>query len=326
MDIQIVKIKISVIVPVFNRENTIAKCINSILNQTYLPKEIIVVDDGSVDNTIEEIKKLKCPFLKIIKNKVNKGAQHARNIGIKAAKHEWVAFLDSDDTWEVNKLKDQIQVLRQYNYNPLIVINSKCRRIYEGHKKDDVWELPIFHGSSNEVYEKLLVKPGPMFQGMLTSKVALGKIGFLDESIISFQEWDTSIRLSKICDYHWIDEPLFNYYIPVKETSFKKKNVWIKGYLSIIQKNKKEIINFYGESEYIKLIYDSLKDVGNWEEWDLLEQLITEHREEINKFQKLKLIYYKLSKTKPNSFDNLRLLVNTPIIGLKHIIKEKLNL
>ena len=67
-----------------------------------------------------------------------------------------------------------------------------------GHKKDDVWELPIFHGSSNEVYEKLLVKPGPMFQGMLTSKVALGKNGFLDESIISFQEWDTSIRLSKI--------------------------------------------------------------------------------------------------------------------------------
>tara|TARA_B110001452_G_scaffold235392_1_gene214165 strand:+ start:1237 stop:2217 length:981 start_codon:yes stop_codon:yes gene_type:complete len=326
LDNQIEKIKVSVIIPVFNRENTIAKCINSILNQSYLPNEIIVVDDGSVDNTVEEVKKLNSPLLKIINNKVNKGAQHVRNQGIKSAKYDWIAFLDSDDTWTINKLEKQIRVIEQNNCNPFLVVNTKCKRIYEDNKKAEIWELPAMHGPSIEVHKKLLVNPGPMLQGMLTSKVALEKIGYLDETIISFQEWDTSIRLSKICEFHWIDEPLFNYFIPVKETSFKNKEIWIKGYLSIIQKNKNEIIKIYESPKHKKLIYNSLKDVGNWEEWDLLEQLIREYRYEIHKFQKLKLIYYKLSKSKPNSYDNLRLLINKPIIGLKHIIKEKLNL
>ena len=319
-------IDISVIIPVYNREKTIVNCVNSILNQTYLPKEIIVVDDGSVDNTIEEIKKLNCPFLKIIKNKVNKGAQNSRNQGIRSAKYNWIAFLDSDDTWIKNKLEKQIEIIKKNGSKPYIVIHSNCYRYYEKNNSKEIWKLNSYSRNKKSIYKSLLINPGPMFQGMLTSKIALEKIGYLDEKIISYQEWDTSIQLSKICEFYFLNEPLFIYTIPIKETSFRNKETWIVGYLSIIQKNKNDIIKFYGESMYIKLIYDSLKDVGNSEEWVLLEQLIAEYRDEIHKFQKLKLIYYKLSKSKPNSYDNLRLLFNNPINRLKHIIKEKLNL
>ena len=89
-------IDISVIIPVFNRENTIQNCINSVLNQTFLPLEIIIINDGSNDKTVSKVKELNNSLIKIIHNEDNRGAQHARNQGIKSAKCKWITFLDSD--------------------------------------------------------------------------------------------------------------------------------------------------------------------------------------------------------------------------------------
>lgn len=314
-------IDISVIIPVYNREKTIVNCINSILNQTYLPKEIIVVDDGSVDNTIDKVKKLNSTLLKIINNKVNKGAQHVRNQGIRSAKYDWIAFLDSDDSWEPSKLRKQVETIINYGNDPYLVINSKCTRVFELNNKTEIWELPIIHGPSKEVYKKLLLNPGPMFQGMLTSKLALEKIGYLDESIISFQEWDTAISLSKICKFHWINEPLFTYYISNKETTFRNKDVWITGYLSIVKKNKTDIIQIYSKTKFTKLIYNSIKQVGVWKYWKFYKKLKQQYKNELNYYQlfKLNLFYIlKLNPLRVNSFKNF---LNNPINGTKHFIK-----
>ena len=107
-------IDISVIIPVYNREKTIVNCVNSILNQTYLPKEIIIVDDGSTDNTIVTIESIKKSIIKVIALNKNKGAQYARNIGIKNSKSKWITFLDSDDTWIKNKLEKQIEITSRF--------------------------------------------------------------------------------------------------------------------------------------------------------------------------------------------------------------------
>jgi len=134
----------SVIIPTYNSEKTIEKCIESVLKQTslYLIDEIIVVDDGSNDNTDKVVEKIKndqkdCDFIKLIKQD-NKGASFARNVGINIAKGEWIALLDSDDIWKPNKLevmtniiKDNEDIVFLGSYYPLKILFKK----YKGLKK-----------------------------------------------------------------------------------------------------------------------------------------------------------------------------------------------
>ena len=101
--------KISVICPTYNSENFVEKTLKSVINQTYLPQEIILIDDGSSDNTIQILEEFKKEYqnmfqIQIIKSKHN-GPGKARNIGIENVNNEWLAFLDSDDIWWSNKLE-----------------------------------------------------------------------------------------------------------------------------------------------------------------------------------------------------------------------------
>jgi glycosyltransferase involved in cell wall biosynthesis len=103
--------KISVIVPTYNRERFIIKAIDSILNQTYKDYEIIVVDDGSTDETkkaLQAYSQIKYIF------QDNGGVSSARNTGIMAAKGEWVAFLDSDDEWTEDYLSVQMEQVKEF--------------------------------------------------------------------------------------------------------------------------------------------------------------------------------------------------------------------
>ncbi|MCD6393437.1 MAG: glycosyltransferase family 2 protein, partial [Planctomycetes bacterium] len=101
---------ISVVIPAFNAEEYIGRAIDSVLAQTRQPDEIIVVDDGSTDNTAEVIKPYS-PKVHYI-HQENGGASVARNTGIEAATGQWLAFLDADDEWLPEKLSMQIEHLR----------------------------------------------------------------------------------------------------------------------------------------------------------------------------------------------------------------------
>ena len=99
--------KISVIIPTFNRGNLIIKSIKSVLNQTYPNIEVLVVDDGSTDDTEKIIKNLDNNRIKYIKIKKNIGANHARNVGIMNASGKYISFQDSDDVYHKDKLEKQ---------------------------------------------------------------------------------------------------------------------------------------------------------------------------------------------------------------------------
>jgi len=101
-------IKISVIIPTFNREKLIGNSIKSVLNQTLKNFELIIVDDGSTDNTKEVVDKFQDKRIKYIKLDTNQGASNARNIGIKNAKGKYMSFQDSDDIFYPNKLEIQL--------------------------------------------------------------------------------------------------------------------------------------------------------------------------------------------------------------------------
>ena len=103
-------IKISVIIPTFNRLDFIKDAIDSVLSQSYVVDEIIVVDNNSTDGTNTLIKK-KYPQIKLIQEK-KQGVSNARNTGILNAKNDWIAFLDSDDQWLPKKI--QLQLLQLF--------------------------------------------------------------------------------------------------------------------------------------------------------------------------------------------------------------------
>ena len=101
------KIKISVVIPTFNRVAYLERCISSVIKQSYKIDEIIVIDNNSDDNTAEFIKN-KYPFIKLL-NEEKEGVSFARNYGIKKAKNKWIAFLDSDDEWNKKKIEKQVE-------------------------------------------------------------------------------------------------------------------------------------------------------------------------------------------------------------------------
>lgn len=108
---------VSVIMPSYNTAKFIDKSISSVLNQTYQNFEIIIVDDCSTDNTDEVVASIKDERIKYIKNEKNSGAAVSRNKALKEAKGRWIAFLDSDDLWEAEKLEKQINFMKENGYH-----------------------------------------------------------------------------------------------------------------------------------------------------------------------------------------------------------------
>jgi len=261
---------ISVVVPTYNRVKTVKYCIDSILNQTYNNIEIIVVDDCSTDNTIDIIKNYSDSRIKIFILDNNSGAQVARNLGIMEAKGDWIAFQDSDDEWLSEKLEKQVHALKKVNFKPFTVIHTNCIRYYPHTGKSDIWLLPEVEGK--DVYNNLLSNPGPMFQGMLTSRLALEKINYLDENVPSYQEWDTSIRLARFAQFIHLKEPLFVYYFHKGETISKDKRRDVMGYEYIINKFENDIKTYCGEEVWEKHLLNQLYRCLEFELWQKADE------------------------------------------------------
>lgn len=197
---------ISIIIPAYNRAYKISDAIKSIQAQTYQNWELIVVDDGSKDN-IKEVMHQVCAKdnrIQFIRHNHNRGAQAARNTGIKMAKGEWIAFLDSDDQWLPESLTLRMEVARRDN---VAVVHSGAYIQHNG-KAPEIYHLPAWSGN---IYRNILAKEGPVFPALLVKKKALERIGYLDERITAYQEWDTCIRLAKYFEFGFVPLPTFIY-------------------------------------------------------------------------------------------------------------------
>jgi glycosyltransferase involved in cell wall biosynthesis len=106
------KMKISAVIPAYNCEAHIARAIDSVLNQTHPADEIIIVDDGSSDDTVQAVRSYGDKVTLI--QQENAGASAARNTGIEAATGNWIAFLDADDEWLPDMLQRQTDILTQH--------------------------------------------------------------------------------------------------------------------------------------------------------------------------------------------------------------------
>ncbi|HEC65389.1 MAG TPA: glycosyltransferase family 2 protein [bacterium] len=203
---------VSVVIPTYNRAHLIGRAIQSVLDQTYQDFEIIVVDDGSRDNTCEVINDFDDERIRYIRHQGNRGGAVARNTGIKAARGEYTAFQDSDDEWLPEKLKKQMEIFKN--------VSSKVGVVYTG-----FWKLgnnkKIYKPQSwvtqkeGDIHKELLNGNFVTTQSAVVKKTCFRKTGMFDERLPCLQDWELWIRISKYYHFKCIDEPLLvSYYTP----------------------------------------------------------------------------------------------------------------
>lgn len=293
---------ISVVIPSYNRSTTIPRAIRSVLNQTYRDFEILIVDDCSTDNTKDIMSEMFSAENKIryLTHSMNRGAQAARNTGIKASKGDWIAFLDSDDVWVHQKLQWQVDCLRKHNFEKDLVIHGNALAIEELSGRKYEMKPAI---SGNTSYRCLLERCGPMFQAILCSKTSLEKISFLDENVPSFQEWDTSIRLAQHCEFIHLDKTLFVYNKHLGETISKNLLKDIEGYQYIIDKHEEQIRTCCGNHIFDAHLRRQLRACLEFGLWDLSEKYFDALDNRILRREKLKYLLCKTLKIRPSNVE-----------------------
>src|SRR5436190_11436655 len=120
---------VSVVIPVFNRAVAVRRAIDSVLAQTFQDFEIIVVDDGSTDDTAESVSSFQDPRITLIRHDRKRGGSAARNTGIRSSSGAYVAFLDSDDEWLPAKLERQLEVFGRSD-DELALVYAGTERAY----------------------------------------------------------------------------------------------------------------------------------------------------------------------------------------------------
>lgn len=116
--------RVSVIIPCYNGARTLADAVSSVLAQSHAELEVILIDDGSADDTLNIMRSfLSDPRVTVVHSEVNRGVAYSRNLGVRKAKYDWIALLDCDDCWEADKLEKQLLAVQQ---------NPACELFFTG--------------------------------------------------------------------------------------------------------------------------------------------------------------------------------------------------
>jgi glycosyltransferase involved in cell wall biosynthesis len=186
--------RISAIIPVYARQELAMRAVRSALSQPGPLLEVIVVDDCSPEPFVAERDVVADARLRVIRLKENGGAGAARNAGIAAAKGDWIAFLDSDDTWEPGKIERQaafVEADRADNRNPLILYVTGFRQInmLTGTRAD---RIPVGASNPGDFASGCWFSPGST---ALFSKLVFDRVGELDSKLRRLEDLDWGIRL-----------------------------------------------------------------------------------------------------------------------------------
>jgi glycosyltransferase involved in cell wall biosynthesis len=190
--------------PTYNRAHSIQDAIKSVLHQSFGDFELIIIDDGSTDNTEEIIKGI--DDSRIVYQKVDhKGANFARNVGIKLAKYDLIGFQDSDDFWFTDKLLKQVKEAQK--------LSSKYAGVFCGFYRENSKGIKTYFPESkpdeDNLYYQLLKGNLIGTPSLVLKKKILEDIGLFDEKIPRFQDWELVLRIAKKYRIKYIDEPLF---------------------------------------------------------------------------------------------------------------------
>jgi len=264
---------VSVIIPTYNSAKYLPHTIQSVLNQTYAPVEIIVVNDGSKDNTKEVIQPYQDQILYF--HRKNAGVSRARNFGISQAHGRYIAFLDSDDLWHRDKLIKQVDILEKYPECGLVCTD------YAVFRNDHILSpSEKINRNFPNVYNliNLLQQNFIMCSSVVVSRKAINTVGVFDESLPYSEDYDLWLRIATQFKIHLIDEVLAQYRIVDKSftrrTNEEQRRFWhfkvmervIEAANGQISKSKaKEVIaETYFRYGYIDFIHQQFKNARKY--------------------------------------------------------------
>ena len=197
--------KVSVIIPTHNREQFIARAIDSVLAQTFTDYEIIVVDDGSIDLTRDVLRAYDNRIKYVYQE--NKGVSAARNLGIRESTSQYIAFLDSDDYWAPEKLELQVEVLDKHDnvgivFGRMPILNERGEIL--GMKPN---------GISGRDFQELLRVWGDLpTSSVMTRRECFDRLGVFDETLPPMEDIDMWLRIARHYDLHEIEGKTLAYY------------------------------------------------------------------------------------------------------------------
>jgi len=246
---------ISVVIPTYNRYEFLKRALESIYAQTYLPLEVIVVDDGSSDNT-SQIKK-DFPNITYLYQK-NAGVSSARNLGIRNASCEWIAFLDSDDEWLRDKLALQVNF---HKNNPKILMSYTDERWIRDSKEIKIPKK--FKKFGGDIFEECLSHCIIAPSATLIHKILLDKVGLFDESLEVCEDYDLWLRVAVENNIGLVDKKLIVKYAGHEEQlSFKywgMDRFRVIALEKLVQSPKKDIVKQTLVQKYKVLLKGAIK-------------------------------------------------------------------
>ena len=207
---------ISVVIPLYNKEHQILKTLESVLRQSYTDYEIVIVNDGSTDQSVEKIKELTDPRIRMI-HQNNAGVSAARNRGIKESRGEYIAFLDADDEWKSNYLSSIADLINRHHDCDVFTVAYEFKDEY-GNTKPSVIRCKNLNNEnclSENYFHIASISDAPLWtSAVVASKSSLIECGGFPEGVTSGEDLITWAKLASGYKIARLNETLAVYYTP----------------------------------------------------------------------------------------------------------------
>lgn len=191
---------VGVVLPTCDRATVLGDAIRSVLGQTHADLELVVVDDGDDQETLELVSSFDDDRVRYVRRDGREGVASARNAGVRRTGGEAVAFVDSDDRWHPEKLERQVAALEEAGEDCGVVYAPVTKREGEPRTRD---------GASGDVYEAVRRLVVPTYTStLLVRRAAFEEVGGFDEELGCFEDWDLCLRLARDWRFEYVDAPL----------------------------------------------------------------------------------------------------------------------
>jgi glycosyltransferase involved in cell wall biosynthesis len=227
---------VSVVTCTYNRCHLLPRAVESVLDQTYEDFELVIIDDGSTDDTREVVNSYDDDRIKYIRHETNRGGVAARNTGIKSAEGDFIAILDDDDSWEPEKLEQQIAKFEDLNKEYGLVYTG---RIIQEEDKT-ITTRPTYKG---DIYEQLLRKNFIPSETVLVRSECFDELGLFDDSFRSCIDWDMWTRISREYKFSYVDKVLATTYRDSPHRQSDDKDGKLQGHRRYLKKHRDELIS-----------------------------------------------------------------------------------
>ncbi len=184
---------VSIVIPTYNRAVHLPLAIRSVLGQSFYPFELIIVDDGSMDETGEVVRSFGDPRIRYLEHPGNRGGGAARNTGIGIARGRYIAFLDSDDEWVPDKLERQMEVFERLD-DAFVLVHGGFRYRYDDGSTANVEPSGARGNLSPGMLRENCI---PATSTVMVRTPVVRELGGFDERLPSCQDWDLWIRMSE---------------------------------------------------------------------------------------------------------------------------------